>query len=291
MTHILYVTSTCSKLDEPNDVASKWTGAWVTPAQKQCFLTAETTGLFFEEWPSKDDFIASTRPGDFHPVLMNKMHNLAILQGHETDATNLDAQHGMLWLVQDLIPELRLYGEYRSDQVQGYPEPQDVLVRHGGSADQRRESMQTLHHFVLWTLHGLIAEAERMWDAPLLLREFVRIDVSFMEKGDGQPGYDYFVNEVELGGNGVCLFSGYSKLSEMVIDELLTAILACHASWVKARHPVVQAKPRAKTPAQVAVTPRPTLSPPPKPFKKEKRENQLLAHPVAKLAMTQGSVR
>ncbi|KAJ7436549.1 hypothetical protein FB451DRAFT_1193846 [Mycena latifolia] len=340
-THILYVTSTCGKLDQPNNEASEWTGAWVTTVQKQCSswrsaglsnpgsssnyypstllhlshslgmgkhykptelpLTLSTAAVNTPSTQSKRDRVAchvthTVRPQTLilrdpaqftestvvkcggscqclHKHFYNcapsvrqkaktfEQHNLVILHGRETDPTDLNARHGMLWLVQDLVLELCLYGEYCTfyarfasvvstrgrDQVQGYPEPQDVLIRCGGSADQRHEAMQTLHNFVLRMLHSLIASAECMWDAPSLLRDFACVDISFMEKGDIQPGYNYFVNEVKLCSNGVCLFLGYSESSEMVMDELLTAILSGHTSWVEARRPVVQAKPRAKT--------------------------------------------
>lgn len=42
------------------------------------------------------------------PYWQNKM----ILNGRK-NRDNLDAKHGMLWLVQDLVEELRTYGEYR----------------------------------------------------------------------------------------------------------------------------------------------------------------------------------
>lgn len=78
------------------------------------------------------------------------------------------------------------------------------------------------------TLDGLVAEAERQFDGPSQLRDFACVDVSFMRKGNGEAGFDYFVNEIELGGNGVCMFSAYSNAAEMVMDELFGVILARH---------------------------------------------------------------
>jgi hypothetical protein len=88
--------------------------------------------------------------------------------------------------------------------------------------------MQGLYQFVSHTLDGLIAEAERHLDGPSQLRDFARVDVSFMKGGHGEAGFDYFVNEIELGGNGVCMFSAYSNAAEIVMDELFGVILARH---------------------------------------------------------------
>jgi hypothetical protein len=46
-------------------------------------------------------------------------HNSKILDAGNADAADLDARHGMLWLVQDLVEELKLYGEYRIFVVGG----------------------------------------------------------------------------------------------------------------------------------------------------------------------------
>ncbi|KAJ6580286.1 hypothetical protein B0H10DRAFT_904860 [Mycena sp. CBHHK59/15] len=216
--------------------------------------------------------------------------NSKILDGWKDDPTDLDARYGMLWLVQDLVKELRLYGEYRVfvvagkivsvvgttpagdgvllvkdchgiyglteliNQVLGNPEPQDVHVRRGGSADQRSKAMQALHEYVLQTLQGLVAEAEGIWDGPSVLRDFACLDVSFMEKQNPEVGFDYFVNKVELGGNSVCLFSAYSEATEMVMDELFGAILARYRNRLEVLvpRPVVHVKaPAAPQPVRV----------------------------------------
>ncbi|KAJ7222720.1 hypothetical protein C8J57DRAFT_1253669 [Mycena rebaudengoi] len=80
--------------------------------------------------------------------------------------------------------------------------------------------------------------------------------VSFMEKQNGEVGFDYFMNEVELGGNGVCLFSAYSQAAEMVMDELFGAILACYRNCLEVLvpQPVVHVKALA--------APQPYPSPP-----------------------------
>jgi hypothetical protein len=75
-----------------------------------------------------------------------------------------------------------------------------------------------------------VAEAERHLDGPSQLRDFARVDVSFMTKDNVEAGFNYFVNEIELGGNGVCMFSAYRNAAEMVMDELFEAILARHSN-------------------------------------------------------------
>jgi hypothetical protein len=90
--------------------------------------------------------------------------------------------------------------------------------------------MQGLYQFVSHTLDGLVAEAECHLDGPSQLRDFARVDVSFMTKDNVEAGFNYFVNEIELGGNGVCMFSAYSNAAEMVMDELFEAILARHSN-------------------------------------------------------------
>ncbi|KAJ7362745.1 hypothetical protein DFH08DRAFT_950983 [Mycena albidolilacea] len=432
---MLYILSASGKRDLPDDTAHQWTGTWVTPEQKERFLNSETTGFFFETWPSKALFVAGTTPVGQYPVFINETllmairwsqrpdvrleilsfgtfvsiallrdgqalraygnafdivyggleytidtveaghfrsraeemqfigrmeelshsvfvwppprqslfyrqklqlsahldvvaalrthtnrpstyilddikqftrftvlkregscesrhryfydrtsgpkkskacltHNLKILDGRKVDATDLDARHGMLWLVQDFVEALKLYGEYRvfvvggkivsvvgttpADggdwvvkdchavyglteliyQVNKNPEPLDVLVRRGGSTEQCAKAMQGLYQFVSQTLDGLVAEAERNLDGPSQLRDFARVDVSFMTKGNGEAGFDYFVNEIELGGNGVCMFSAYSNAAEMVMDELFGVILARHENHLGIQIPI-----------------------------------------------------
>ncbi|KAJ6553443.1 hypothetical protein B0H19DRAFT_1263809 [Mycena capillaripes] len=419
---ILYIVPPSSSVKEAGDATAEWTGAWITADEKKRYLNAETKGLFFEQWESRDDFVGTTSREGFFPVYLNEtlimairwsqkpgiqlkilsFHNFAaivllsdealktlvsgwdivyggceytidtveashfknrrdeeqfilrmdnlsqsvfvwpparqslfyreklkladhldrvakfitltsrprtfildkvtdftdetvlkregscqsnhrhfydnasgpslartsvqqntkILNKRKRDPNGLQAQRGMLWLLQDLVPELRTCGEYRvyvvggkvvsvvgttpmpgglwlvkdcygvysltelRDAFKETPKPHDVLVRRGGIVDQRSEAMQALREYVLKTVGGLVAEAELLFPEPSVLRDFARVDVSFMKRPNGEDAYDYFVNEVELGGNGVCFFSAYSEHTEVIMDELLEALLA-----------------------------------------------------------------
>jgi hypothetical protein len=44
----------------------------VTPEQKECFLNSETTGFFFETWPSKALFVAGTTPVGQYLIFINE---------------------------------------------------------------------------------------------------------------------------------------------------------------------------------------------------------------------------
>ena len=100
-------------------------------------------------------------------------------------------------------------------------DPHGIICRSGGTVQARNAAQQGLRDFVLVTWAALVADAEGIFNAPSPVRDFVRIDVGFMPKANGAPGFDYFVNEVELGGSGVCMFSQNCVAGDRVADELL----------------------------------------------------------------------
>lgn len=53
-----------------------------------------------------------------------------------------------------------------------------------------------LHSFIMDTLKLFVTKTENRWAASSCMRQFVRVDISFMEK-DGRMSY--FVNEIERG--------------------------------------------------------------------------------------------
>jgi hypothetical protein len=69
---MLYILSASGRRDLVDETAHQWTGTWVTPEQKECFLNSETAGFFFEKWPSKALFVAGTTPVGQYPVFINK---------------------------------------------------------------------------------------------------------------------------------------------------------------------------------------------------------------------------
>ncbi|KAJ7197634.1 hypothetical protein GGX14DRAFT_574108 [Mycena pura] len=194
--------------------------------------------------------------------------NQKILAKRQKKPDDLEAKHGMLWMVQDLVPELRKYGEYRvyvvagkvvsvvgttpteggwcikdchgvygltelTPEVLANPEPHDVLVRQGGTRALLEKATKALHDYVLMTHKALIQKAEsESPGASSVLREFARIDVSVMRKLSSEAGYDYFVNEVEIP-NGIYFFSQHSDGAERVMDELLEALLTSARSRFK----------------------------------------------------------
>lgn len=109
--------------------------------------------------------------------------------------------------------------------------------------------MAKLHEYALLTLNALVAATEAEFGTRSPLRDFVRLDMSFIAKPNGQPGFDYFVDEVEMQPTEVCMFSAHTDMAECVADELIITLLAT-------------AKP---APAALPPEPAPTSKPPRKP--------------------------
>ncbi|KAJ7656711.1 hypothetical protein DFH06DRAFT_1410048 [Mycena polygramma] len=186
-------------------------------------------------------------------------HNGGILQRRNEGGENCEAQYEPLWFVQDLVPTLRRYGEWRiyvvdedvvsvlgtalspadewwTKDCMGFcpldkirremaerADPFDVLVYTGGSLIDRNRAKSELSEFVRATIGALAREDELRWGERSVLRDFVRLDVSFGERPDGRV--DYFVNEVEVG-HDVCYFTSKSDMAEVVLGALLQVVLA-----------------------------------------------------------------
>ncbi|KAJ7462510.1 hypothetical protein FB451DRAFT_1180803 [Mycena latifolia] len=82
----------------------------------------------------------------------------------------------------------------------------DILVRSGGTLACREAAKRELAEFILATWTALLMQVKDKLHTTSPLYDFVRMDVGFIAKNDGHPGYDYFVNEVEFGGNDVGMF-------------------------------------------------------------------------------------
>ncbi|KAJ7132572.1 hypothetical protein C8R44DRAFT_731230 [Mycena epipterygia] len=131
---------------------------------------------------------------------------------------DVNAGEGLFWFVQELVPPLRKYGEWRAYVLAG-----KVVSVIGTTPCEQMAAMNVFEAFVKQTLDALIVEVESRTGQPSFLRQFARVDVSFIAKADGE-GYNYFVNEIEPGGN-VSLFCGYSDQAEVVMGTLLTSLL------------------------------------------------------------------
>ncbi|KAJ7911173.1 hypothetical protein B0H13DRAFT_2328615 [Mycena leptocephala] len=206
-------------------------------------------------------------------------HNHAILDARKQDPTAF----GMLWLVQELVEPLRRHGEWRvfvvggkiigivgttpandadgmhvteCRAVYGLDEldniiaqdgvPHAVLVRAGGAKHRRDHAMAKLHEYVLLTLKALVARTEAKFGTRSPLRDFVRVDMSFIAKPNGQPGFDYFVNEIEMQPTEVCMFSADTDMAECVADELILQLIA--ASESAPEDPLLELAPSPKAP-------------------------------------------
>ncbi|KAJ7847683.1 hypothetical protein B0H13DRAFT_2362339 [Mycena leptocephala] len=206
-------------------------------------------------------------------------HNHAILDARKQDPTAF----GMLWLVQELVEPLRRHGEWRvfvvggkiigivgttpandadgmhvteCRAVYGLDEldsiiaqdgvPHAVLVRAGGAKHRRDHAMAKLHEYVLLTLKVLVARTEAKFGTRSPLRDFVRVDMSFIAKPNGQPGFDYFVNEIEMQPTEVCMFSADTDMAECVADELILQLIA--ASESAPEDPLLELAPSPKAP-------------------------------------------
>ncbi|KAJ7026435.1 hypothetical protein C8F04DRAFT_1190499 [Mycena alexandri] len=223
------------------------------------------------------------------------------LTARKADPHDIDAQHGLLWFYQDLVHPLRVHGELRvftvaekivsivgttptqlgddswfvkdasavygldelADAIEANADPHDVLVRRGDSVHQRQKAMEALHKFVLQTLSALIERAESLFHEPSVMRDFARIDVSFMKKENGEDGFDYFVNEVEIGCD-VNLFSPQSDFAEAVMDEILNAIVARYTKGLQVQAPA-PSQPLSPPPSPPPPAKRMKLSAPRKP--------------------------
>ncbi|KAJ7886633.1 hypothetical protein B0H14DRAFT_2563308 [Mycena olivaceomarginata] len=80
--------------------------------------------------------------------------------------------------------------------------------RVGGTQAERRHARQQLERFVIDTRNAMIANEESIYLHQSNMRQFTLED------------FDYCVNEIELGGNGVCMFA-QTDVASRVGDELL----------------------------------------------------------------------
>ncbi|KAJ6567639.1 hypothetical protein DFH09DRAFT_1081083 [Mycena vulgaris] len=135
-------------------------------------------------------------------------YNSKILKARKDDPTDLDAHHGLLWLVQDLVEPLQVYGE-----LCVYTVAEKIVSIVGTTPGPEGQ------WFVKDALgvYGFDELLHQIQDEPLVMRDFSHVNVSFMKKANSEDGFDYFVNEVELGSN-VCLFCSKSNLAEMVFS-------------------------------------------------------------------------
>jgi hypothetical protein len=85
--------------------------------------------------------------------------------------------------------------------------------------------MAKLHEYVLLTLKVLIARTEAKFGTRSPLHNFVWVDMSFITKHNGQPGFHYFVNEIEMQPTKVCMFSADTDMAECVADELILQLI------------------------------------------------------------------
>ncbi|KAJ6611625.1 hypothetical protein B0H10DRAFT_2055859 [Mycena sp. CBHHK59/15] len=205
-------------------------------------------------------------------------HNRAILDARKQEPTAF----GMLWLVQELVEPLRRHGEWRvfvvggkiigivgttpaNDEdgmhvtecraVYGLDElnniiaqdgvPHAVLVRAGGAKHRRDHAMAKLHEYVLLTLKALVARTEAKFGTRSPLRDFVRVDMSFIAKPNGQPGFNYFVNEIEMQPTEVCMFSADTDMAECVADELILQLIAASERAPEDPPPELAPSPKA----------------------------------------------
>ncbi|KAJ7892042.1 hypothetical protein B0H14DRAFT_2560422 [Mycena olivaceomarginata] len=80
--------------------------------------------------------------------------------------------------------------------------------RVGGTQAERRHARQQLERFAIDTRNAMIANEESIYLHQSNMRQFTLED------------FDYCVNEIELGGNGVCMFAR-TDVASRVGDELL----------------------------------------------------------------------
>ncbi|KAJ6601560.1 hypothetical protein B0H10DRAFT_2082143, partial [Mycena sp. CBHHK59/15] len=128
-------------------------------------------------------------------------HNRAILDARKQEPTAF----GMLWLVQELVEPLRRHGEWRVFVVGGKIIGFNIIAQDGvlmlsctsrWSKARRDHAMAKLHEYVLLTLKVLVPE-RRPNSAKIALRDFVRVDMSFIAKPNGQLD-QLLVNEIEM---------------------------------------------------------------------------------------------